>query len=275
MEKNIVASKKKLSKKALNKCYLNWSFFHLTSLGYERMEAFGFLHGMLPIIKELYGDNPEEEINALKRHSVFFNVEPILGTVIPGIVAGLEENRANGAEIDDEMINSIKAGLMGPLSGIGDSFFQGLLTPILLSIGISLAADGNIFGPIFYIITAFSFILWFSRFVFNKGYQMGVDAVSIFFGENAKRIEKAFRILGLIVTGAIAANFINLQLNIPITEDGSVSVQSFLDKIFPKLLPLALLVFTWYLVSKKRMKPTTIILLFVIFGLIGGFFGIL
>ena len=98
---------KKLKKSTLMKSYLNWSFFHLTSLGFERMEAFGFLHSMLPIIKELYGDDKEEEIKALKRHSVFQNVEPILGSVVPGIVAALEENRANGAEIDDGMINGV------------------------------------------------------------------------------------------------------------------------------------------------------------------------
>ena len=40
---------KKLKKSTLMKSYLNWSFFHLTSLGFERMEAFGFLHSMLPV----------------------------------------------------------------------------------------------------------------------------------------------------------------------------------------------------------------------------------
>lgn len=274
MREKSVATKR-LSKQALNKCYINWAFFHLCSLGYERMEAFGFLHSMLPVIKELYHDNSEEEIKALKRHSMFFNVEPVLGTVIPGIIAGLEENKANGAEIDDEMINSVKAGLMGPLSGIGDSFFQGLLTPILLSIGITLAKDGNVFGPIFYIVSAFSFIVLFSRFVFKKGYQLGIDAVNMFFGENAQRIERAFRTLGLIVTGAIAASFINLEVSLSITEDGTVGIQSFLDTIFPKVLPLSLLVLTWYLSSKKRMKPTTIIIAFVIVALAGGFVGIL
>ncbi|MCB7430534.1 PTS system mannose/fructose/sorbose family transporter subunit IID, partial [Erysipelatoclostridium ramosum] len=76
-------------------------------------------------------------------------------------VAALEENRANGAEIDDGMINGVKVGLMGPLSGIGDSFFQGLMCPIFLSIGISLAADGSIVGPLFYIFTMFPLIVAF------------------------------------------------------------------------------------------------------------------
>ena len=242
---------KKLKKSTLMKSYLNWSFFHLTSLGFERMEAFGFLHSMLPIIKELYGDDKEEEIKALKRHSVFYNVEPILGSVVPGIVAALEENRANGAEIDDGMINGVKVGLMGPLSGIGDSFFQGLMCPIFLSIGISLAADGSIVGPD----------------------SLGIESVNMFLGKNAKRIQEAFSILGLIVTGAIGASFVALSVNITIVKD--VTVQGFLDGVFPSVLPLLLLVVTWILMVKKHAKATHLIIIYIILAFIGAFTGII
>lgn len=264
---------KKLSKKTLFKSYINWSFFHLTSLGFERMEAFGFLHSMMPIIKELYGDDKEEEIKALKRHSVFYNVEPILGTVVPGIVAALEENRANGAEIDDEMINGVKVGLMGPLSGIGDSFFQGLLAPIFLSIGISLSEGGSVLGPLFYIFTMFPFIVCFSYFVYFRGYHLGINSVDLFLGKNAKRIQEAFSVLGLIVTGAIGASFISLSLNITIVED--VTVQGFLDGIFPSFLPLMLLVVTWILMTKKHVKATTLILVYIALAFIGSLLGII
>ncbi len=266
---------KKLKKSTLFKSYINWSFFHLASLGFERMEAFGFLHSMMPIIKELYGDNKEEELKALKRHAVFYNVEPILGTVVPGIVAALEENRANGAEIDDAMINGVKVGLMGPLSGIGDSFFQGLMCPILLSIGISLAVDGSIVGPIFYIVTMFTFIVFFSYFVFYRGYKLGIESVGLFLGDNSKRVQEAFTVLGLIVTGAIGAKFVALALNINILSDGSVTVQSFLDNLFPNILPLILMITTWFLIVKKRVKPTTLILVYVALAFAGSLAGIL
>ncbi|MHC1734712.1 MAG: PTS system mannose/fructose/sorbose family transporter subunit IID [Erysipelotrichaceae bacterium] len=266
---------KKLKKSTLFKSYLNWSFFHLASLGFERMEAFGFLHSMMPIIKELYPDNKEEELAALKRHAVFYNVEPILGTVVPGIVAALEENRANGAKIDDAMINGVKVGLMGPLSGIGDSFFQGLFTPILLSIGISLAVDGSPVGPIFYIITALTFIIFFSYFVYFRGYKLGINSVGLFLGDNSKRVQEAFTVLGLIVTGAIGAKFVGLSLNINILSDGSVTVQTFLNNLFPNLLPLLLLVSTWYLRVKKQVKPTTLIIAYVILAFLGVAAGIL
>ena len=266
---------KKLKKSTLFKSYINWSFFHLASLGFERMEAFGFLHSMMPIIKELYGDDKAEEAKALKRHAVFYNVEPILGSVVPGIVAALEENRANGAVIDDAMINGVKVGLMGPLSGIGDSFFQGLMCPILLSIGISLAVDGSIVGPIFYIVTMFTFIVFFSYFVFFRGYKLGIESVGLFLGDNSKRVQEAFTVLGLIVTGAIGAKFVALTLNINILSDGSVTVQTFLNNLFPSILPLILLVTTWFLMVKKRVKPTTLILIYVVLAFAGSLAGIL
>jgi len=46
---------------------------------------------------------------------VFFNTEPNFGNVIHGTVIAMEEQRANGAAIDDDAINSVKSGLMGPM----------------------------------------------------------------------------------------------------------------------------------------------------------------
>ena len=37
--------------------------------------------------------------------------------------------------------------LMGPLSGVGDSFFQGTVRLIAFGLGISLAQQGSVLGP--------------------------------------------------------------------------------------------------------------------------------
>ena len=241
----------KLSKKALFRCYANWSFFHLCSFSYERMEAFGFCQSMMPVIKELYPNNKEEETKALMRHTVFYNTEPVIGAMVPGIVAGIEETKANGADVDDDIINGVKAGLMGPLAGIGDSLFQGLVGPILLSIGISLAASGSVAGPLFYLLTFLPILLAFSYWIFDKGYKMGADSVNLFLGEKSKAVQNAMKVLGLIVIGGIGASYINFALNINVAvEGGSVSVQSFLDGVFPKFLPLLVLYLVWLLMVK-------------------------
>ena len=128
-------AKKELSKKTLKKSFWNWFYGNLTCFSQEHMQTFGYLVSMLPVVEELY-DNKDDQKKAMETYTAFFNTEPQIGTVVVGITAGLEEARANGEEIDGEMINGIRAGLMGPLAGIGDSLIVGTLIPILLGIGL-------------------------------------------------------------------------------------------------------------------------------------------
>mgnify|MGYP000037245813 FL=1 len=146
-----MAEKKKLSKKTLAKSFRNWSYGNLTCFSQEHMQTFGYLCAMLPIVEELY-DTPEEQKQALQTYSAFFNTEPQIGTMIVGVTAGLEEARANGEAIDDDAINGIRAGLMGPLAGLGDSLIVGTLIPILLGIALGLSTGGSPLGAIFYIV---------------------------------------------------------------------------------------------------------------------------
>ena len=128
---------KKISKKTLNKSFRNWYYGNLTCFSQEHMQTFGYLVSMLPIVEELY-DTKEEQKEAMKTYTAFFNTEPQVGALIVGITAGLEESKANGEAIDSETINGLRAGLMGPVAGIGDSLVVGTLIPILLGIGIQL-----------------------------------------------------------------------------------------------------------------------------------------
>ena len=144
-------AEKKLEKKDIVNAFWRWTFFSHANYNYERLEATGLVHSYKHVIKKLYGDNPEEYKAAILRHMQFFNTEPHIGGVIPGIVLAMEEQRANGAPITDEAINGIKTGLMGPFAGIGDTLWQGTLTPILLAFGISLGAQGNLLGPVLYL----------------------------------------------------------------------------------------------------------------------------
>ena len=80
---------------------------------------------MIPIIEKLYKDKPEEKAAALQRHLEFFNTTPHMVTLILGISTAMEEENALDENFDTSSINSVKAGLMGPLAGIGDSFYVG------------------------------------------------------------------------------------------------------------------------------------------------------
>ena len=85
---------------------------------------------------------------AMQTYTAFFNTEPQLGSLVVGITAGLEEARANGDAVDSETINGMRAGLMGPIAGIGDSLIVGTLIPVLLGIALGLSKGGNISGAI-------------------------------------------------------------------------------------------------------------------------------
>lgn len=89
------------------------------------MQALGFCFSMVPAIRRLYPENNEARKQAIRRHLEFFNTQPFVAAPILGVTLALEEQRANGAEIDDGAINGIKVGLMGPLAGVGDPIFWG------------------------------------------------------------------------------------------------------------------------------------------------------
>lgn len=130
---------KKASKKAVLKSFLNWLFMAHSCYNYERLQGIGFLHAMAPIINDIYDkDDVEGRTEALQRHTTFFNTEPRLGSMIVGLCAAMEERIASGEKelAGEDAMASIKYGLMGPISGIGDTFIQAILSPLLLSMGL-------------------------------------------------------------------------------------------------------------------------------------------
>lgn len=124
---------KKVTKSDLNAVVRRSNLFQ-GSWNFERMQALGFAYAMVPVIKRLYPDpNDPGRKAAIKRHSEFFNTQPFVGAPILGVTIAMEEERANGKEIDDAAINGIKVGLMGPLAGVGDPIFWGNCSPSICS----------------------------------------------------------------------------------------------------------------------------------------------
>lgn len=259
-----------LTKKDLRKCWRSWMMYNLSSLSFERLESFGFCLGMMPALKKLY-PNKEDRTEAMKRHSSFYNTEPQLGAIINGMAVGLEEKKANGEPIDGETINALKVGLMGPIAGIGDSMIPGMLIPILLSIGMALAAGGNILGPIFYIVSYNLIIIFGSYSLFMKGYKMGAGSVEVLVSHESTKIREALSLLGIFVMGGVAASYVNLNTGLEfVTEDGvNIVVQNMIDGIFPKLMPLIVVLGSWWAMAKKNVSPVQSMLGMVVFSAIG------
>ena len=270
---------KKLSKKALNKSFHNWYYGHLTCFSQEHMQTFGYLCAMLPLVEELY-DNEDDKAKAMNTYTAFFNTEPQLGSVIVGITAGLEEARAGGEEdVDEETINGLRAGLMGPIAGIGDSLVVGTVIPILLGIAMGMSTGGSPLGAIFYIIVWNLFAYFGMRFMYFKGYELGGKAVDFLIGAQGEALREAITTLGGIVIGAVSATWVSVMTSLELinqeTGEAYVVLQDQLDAVFPGLLTTAFIILCWFLMAKKRMSPIKVMLLLVAVAFVGvllGFF---
>lgn len=264
-----------LTKKDLNKVF--WRSFGLEwSWNYERQMNMAFAHALIPIIEKLY-PSKVDRTDALKRHLEFFNTTPHLATLILGITASMEESNANNPDFDTESINNIKISLMGPLAGIGDSFIWGTLRIIATGIGISLANQGNILGPILFLLV-FNIPAQGLRYYFmHAGYKLGSSFLTkIQESGLMSQITYAASILGLAFIGGMTAE--NVALNIPFTigsGEAATTMGDICNNIMPGLLPLLFTFFVYYLLKKKNVKTTTLLLMCASIGLIGAFFGIL
>ena len=287
---------KKVSKKSLNSSFWRWFYGNLTCFSHEHMQTFGYMWSMLPIIQELY-ETKDEQAEKLQTYYPFFNTEPQI--IVVGITAGLEEARANGAEeIDDEMINGIRAGLMGPLAGIGDSLIVGTYIPVLLGIALGLAEGGSIIGPLFYIVVWNVTSIFFQKWIYNKGYELGGSAVEVIVGEQATALRESVIVMGQVIVGAMAGTWVSITTSVQLTTsiqnktemviEGSkviekvtgtqevpVLLQEKLDGAFPGVLTLLFVLGCWWLMAKKAVSPIKIMLLMVVVAIVGvlvGFF---
>lgn len=258
-----------LTKKEVNKVWFNWFKYHLTVFGYERLQAPGFILSMLPIFEKFYGNDEEKMKAALRRHAVFYNTNPEVGAVVTGVIASIEVSRANGADITDEFINNMKVGLMGPIAGIGDAITQATMPPIILSIGIGLAAGGNPLGAIFAVIALLGYKFVLSRVLFMQGFKTGTAAVHQLLGEKMAKIQESMSVLGLTVVGAITASYVSFNITATYNSEYSeINFQEILDGIFPKLLPMLLVFLGYYLLKKKKFNAIKLIGVYIAIAIV-------
>lgn len=275
METNTqVVKNTKLERKSLLKSWFTWICFGQICYNYERMMGLGFTHAMIPVLEKLYGNDNEKLSESLSRHMAFYNTENTWGSIILGIVISLEESKANGEEIDGDVISGVKTALMGPIAGIGDSITQALVKVILLAIAIDFALKGSAVGVIIFVLGFSLYALIVSYLMFNSGYKLGQKSVvSLLRGGAIKSITESLGAVGMIVLGALVAS--NIKITTPLTfQLGEVvtEVQPMLDMILPNILNLALFLVIYRLLSKGKKPNTVILIVFgaaIVFSLLG------
>ena len=240
----------------------------------------GFCVTMMPAIKRLYSKK-EDQAAALKRHLEFFNTQPWIGSAIMGVTAAMEEERANGAPIDDGAINGVKVGLMGPLAGVGDPIYWGTARIILAALGASLAVTGNIMGPLIFFI-GINIIRILTRWYSMKyGYEKGTEIVQDMEGGQLQKLTTGASVLGLFVMGGLVARWASLNIPLEIArytnqagEEVVTTVQSVLNDLLPGLVPL-LLTFLCMTLLKKKVSAIAIIFVMFAVGIAGRYLGVL
>ena len=267
--------KKKLSKKTLIKTWL-WTTSTEACYNYERLQALGIANLMITPIRELY-QTKAEQVRELKKYMVFYNSEVFtIGPIINGITCSMEEAKANGENITEKDINSVRTGLMGPVAGIGDTVMQGILFPILFGIGCSMALDGSYLGPIFATVVFELLIFGCGYFMFMTGYKQGkTSLLKILKNGTVDKIINAFSIVGLMVVGSMAATRVTVNTPLAVkVGQGVTKLQSVLDSLAPGLIPLGITMLVWWMLRKKVNTLVIIIAIFIL-GILGYYTGIL
>lgn len=252
-----------------------WRSFQMEfSWNYERQMNLAFVYALMPVLKKLYTRH-EDLVCALKRHLVFFNTTPHIVTLILGITAAMEEKNRSGGGMDSASIDNVKASLMGPLAGLGDSFFWGTLRLIATGIGTSLALKGNILGPILFVLI-FNIPHILVRWLFTRwGYVLGTGVLQrIQQSGMMESVTYGASIIGLMVVGAMTASMINITIPITFgTGEAKTGVQSIINDIMPCLLPLLSFGIVYWLLGKK-VQPLAIIGGMAVVGILGSWIGL-
>ena len=303
-----MAEKIQLSKSDRQKVWWRSQFLQ-GSWNYERLQNLCWAYSLIPAIKKLY-TKKEDQAAALERHLEFFNTPPYVAAPIMGVTLALEEERANGVEIDDAAIQGVKIGMMGPLAGIGDPVFWFTVRPILGALGASLAASGNIVGPLLFFFGWNAIRMAFLWYTQEFGYKAGSEITKDMSGGILKDITKGASILGMFILAVLVQRWvsINFTINLPgkqLSEgayinfpEGPVTgaelkgilgqalsgmsldrvqpqtLQGQLDSLIPGLMGL-LLTFLCMWLLKKKVSPITIILALFAVGIAARFFGIM
>ena len=271
------APAKPLTKAVLNK--MVWRSLNLqASFNFERMQAAGWLWGILPGLEAIH-TNKDDLSTSMTHNLEFFNTHPFLVTFVMGIVLSMEQQKA-----DINSIRAVRVAAMGPLGGIGDALFWFTLVPITAGITANMAISGNLAGPIIYFLITFGVQMALRYWLMYWSYDMGTKAIEVLTA-NAREFTHAASMLGVFVVGALTCNYGATSLGIMIpngtkindageTVENFIDLQGLLDGILPALIPLGLTLMCYTLIKKKNWSPTKCIMLLLVIGIVGCAFGI-
>lgn len=267
MSKN---TKYELTKQDIREAGVRWMVMPVTVFNYETQLAPAVVFTLSKSLRKLY-PNDEEYVQALNNHYKYFNSQPYLAALILGAALAVEEQE----KIDGlDTVQNLKTGLMGPLAGIGDTIFWVLFPTIIGGIAAYSAIEGSYTGVILTFIYALAIFLVRIRF-FGWGYNAGQKVISEL-GQELNVFTEAASVLGLTVVGALIPSVVTVTTPLKFTNGEIVTeLQTILNQVMPGLIPVGIVALSYWLLQKKKVKMTTVILATLIVSCVLYFFGIL
>ncbi|MFF5588086.1 PTS system mannose/fructose/sorbose family transporter subunit IID [Streptomyces hygroscopicus] len=252
------------------------SFSLLGSFNFERMEGLGFLYAMLPSLKRIYRDDEAGLKNAMSRHLETFNMTVAPSPLVMGTAVAMEEKAKADPTFDTTAISAVKVSLMGPLSGIGDTFFWGIFRILAVSLAIGFAQQGSVLGPIV-LLVVFNIPNFLTRWYSLKfGYSQGQEIMRSMGSANTMQLfTYCAGIVGAMAMGSMTAFWVPITSPLKFTiSKNHIVIQDYLDQIFPALLPIAFTLGVLWLL-KKRLPVMGVIGIVIAGGFLLGALGII
>ena len=281
------------------------------SWNYECMQNGGWCYSIIPAIKKLY-KTEEDRAAALKRHLEFYNTHPYVSAPVMGVTLALEEERANGMPVDDQTVQGVKVGMMGPLAGVGDPVFWFTVRPILGALGASLSLSGSIVGPLLFFVVWNLIRIAFLWYTQEFGYKVGTSIAKDMSGGLLGKVTEGASILGMFIIGALVQRWVSISFTPVVSQvtqskgayiewdklpKGAAGIkealsqynslggnglnqvkvttlQQNLDQLIPGLAALLLTLLCCYLL-KKKVSPIIIIIALFVVGIVARVIGIM
>ena len=244
-----------LTDKDLEKCGRRWKMA-VHGFNYETQLAPSVVFAEADALRKIYADDEEGYKRSLENAGRYFNATPPVSGLLLGAALAIEDKQHNQGL---DAVQDLKVGLMGSLSGIGDSILWTLIPTVFGSIAAYMAQDGNPVG----------IFLWLAVGKFGTSLITSLaDKIPVF--------TEAMSILGLTVVGALIPSVVKINVGLTFAM-GEVSLglqEGILDKIMLGLLPCAATALV-YLLIKKKVNLIAIIVGIIVLSMVLAAFGIL
>ncbi len=265
-----------LTKKDINNAWRTWWLYAEVQSNNVVFQGLSHMLSLMDSLRKLYPDDDDYR-EALKRNSQFYNTEGTIGAVVNGMTLSMEEERATGENVPDEVMYSMRTALMGPMAGIGDSLVWGTCKTISLSIATTFALSGNLLAvPVALMFPLVTYFI--GRWLYGLAYDLGRTAVMNMLKSGIMdKIIMACGMLGLMVMGALSAENVALEIATEFTLENAadpISIQGMIDAMAPGLLPLAVIGLVYLYLKKHNNKYGLLIVGIIGLSIVASFFGI-